>query len=117
MEREKWKKAMNETDVIESLKQKEEELDKILNETRGKAAHIKKDALLKAQEIKLSMSKEVDAALENYKKEEMKKIDKEVLEIKTRAIKKGEDLKLLAEKRLEKTVDMAMHYIIEGNNK
>ncbi|GEM_PF-6883350 len=108
---------MSETDVIESLKQKEEELDNILNETRGKAAHIKKDALLKAQEIRLSMSKEVDAALENYKKEELEKIDKEVLEIKAGAIKKSEGLRLLAEKRLEKAVDMAMHYIIEGNNK
>lgn len=108
---------MNETDVIESLKQKEEELDKILNETRGKAAHIKKDALRRAEEIKLSMSKEVDSALENYKKQEMEKINKEVLEIKAGAIKKGEGLRLLDEKRLEKAVDVMVHYIIEDNNK
>jgi len=69
------------------------------------------------EEIKLSLSKEADSALENYKKEEIEKRDKKVLEIKAKAIKKCEGLRLLDKKKLEKAIDSVVHYIIEGNNK
>ena len=105
---------MNEFDVIESLKQKEEELDNLLNEARGKAAHIKKNALIKAGEIRLSMLKELDTALEDYKKQEMAKIDKEAETIKQDAFKKAQDLKKPAEEREGKAVEMVVRYVIEG---
>ncbi|MBI3756111.1 MAG: hypothetical protein HY265_08135 [Deltaproteobacteria bacterium] len=105
---------MNEFDVIESLKQKEEELDNLLNEAREKAAHIKKDAFRRAEEMRLAMSKELDAMLKEYKKLEMVKIDKEAETIKQDALKKAQDLNKLAEEREAKAVEMAVRYVIEG---
>lgn len=43
---------MNELDVIEFLKQKEEELDNLLKEARETALQIKEDALRKAKEMR-----------------------------------------------------------------
>lgn len=105
---------MNELDVIESLKQKEEELDSLLNEAREKALHIKKDALKKAEEAKLSISKKIDTELEEYKKQEMEKIEKEVEAIKIEATKKAQELNRMAEERQEKSALMAVRYVIEG---
>lgn len=105
---------MNELDVIESLKQKEAELDNLLNEAREKAAQIKKDALRMAEEIKSSMSKNFDAEMEEYKKQKMEKIEKEADEISQDALKKAHDLKRLAEERQEKAVLTAARYVIEG---
>lgn len=112
---EKRVKIMNEFDVIESLKQKEEELDNLLNEAREKAAHVKKDAFHRVEEMKLSISKELDAVLEDYKSKEMEKIDKEAETIKQDALKKAQDLKKLAEERQGKAVEMAVRYVIEGS--
>lgn len=105
---------MNELDVIESLKQKEEELDNLLKEAGETALQIKEGALLKAKEIRVSMSKEIDRMVDEYTKDEIEKIDKEAEAIKAEAIKKAEDLKQVAETGQEKAVEMVVRYIIEG---
>ena len=108
---------MNELDVIESLKQKEEELDNLLKEVGGTALQIKEGALRKAKEIRLSMSKEIDRIVDEYKKNEMEKIAKEAEAIMTEAVTKAGEFKIMAEKKQEKGIGMAVQYIIEGKQK
>ncbi|MBI5328971.1 MAG: hypothetical protein HZB80_11900 [Deltaproteobacteria bacterium] len=105
---------MNESDVIESLKQKEEELDNLLNEARQKAFKIKQDAIHKAEEIKISMAKEVHTALDEYKKSEMEKIDKEAKTIEAEAVKMAGGLRLLADERFEEAVEAVVQHIVGG---
>ncbi|MBI3398497.1 MAG: hypothetical protein HY026_04610 [Deltaproteobacteria bacterium] len=105
---------MTELDVMESLKRKEEELENLLIEAREKASQIKKDALRRAEEIKLSMSKETGRLLEEYKRNDMKKINEEVEAIKAEAQKKSEELRFMAGQRLETAVAMVVRYVLEG---
>ncbi len=105
---------MNELDIIESLRQKEDELDNLLKEARQQAFKIKEDAICRSEEIKLSVSKEIDAMLENYKKQEVEKIEKEAEAIKAEAEKQAEELRLRAKGRQERTVEIVVHYLIEG---
>lgn len=105
---------MNETDVLESLKQKEEELDNLLKEARKRALRIKEDALLKAEALRISKSKELNAVLEEYKKGEMEKINKEAEEILADAAKRCEELRHTAEKNMEKAVEKVVQHVIEG---
>lgn len=104
---------MGDMDVIESLRQKEEELEGMLNKAREKAAEIKKDALQKAEEIRLSMSKDINAMTEEYRKAEAGKIDKEVEAVKEEAIKDARYLKSMAEERLEEAVEDVVSYIMQ----
>ena len=112
--REKRGIKMNELDVIESLKQKEEELDNLLKEAGETALQIKEGALRKAKEIRLSMSKEIDRIVDEYTKGAIEKIDKEAETIKTEAMRKAEDLKQVAEAGQEKTVDLVVSYLLEA---
>lgn len=107
---------MTELDVMESLKQKEEELENLFREAREKASQIKKDALRRVEEIKSAKSKESGDILEEYKRSEMEKINKEAEAIKQDAAKEVQDLKRLAEEREEKAVEMAVSYILEGEH-
>lgn len=106
---------MNELDVIEPLKRKEEELDNLLKEAGEQVLQIKEDALRKAKEIRVSMSKEIDRMVDEYKKGEIEKIGKEAEAIKAEAKKQAEELRLRVERRYEKAVEMVVRYIIEGS--
>jgi vacuolar-type H+-ATPase subunit H len=105
---------MNETDVLESLKHKEEELDALLREARKKASRIKEDALIKAEALRISKSKELNAMLEEYKKGEMEKIDKEAEAILTEAEKQAEEVRLRAGKNIEKVVELVVRHVLGG---
>lgn len=104
---------MNETDVIESLKRKEDELENLLNEAKQKALKIKQDALHRAEEMRVSMSKQVERMLHEHKKEEMEKIEKEADIIKAEAKKQAEELRLRVEKRQEKAVEIVVRHIVD----
>lgn len=104
----------NETDVIKSLGQKEEELENLLREAKEKASKIKEDAMLRAEEVKIAQAKKLDVMLEEYKTIEMEKLKNEAEVIKEAAIKKAEGIRLMSEERMEVVIERVMHYIIEG---
>lgn len=103
---------MNELEMWESLKQKEDELDTLLKEAKDKALQIKENALQKAEEIRQSLSQEIEIMSEEHKKVEMEKIDKEVEIIKAAAVKKTQELRSAAEERLEKVVELVINHIV-----
>ena len=105
---------MGEMEVIESLRQKEEELDNLLKEARAKALKIKEDALRRGEEIRLSLAKELEAMLEEHRKAETERIDKEAEAIKADGIRKAQLLKSAAEERIEKAVEMVVQHVIES---
>lgn len=104
---------MGEMEVIESLRQKEEELDNLLKEARAKALKIKEDALRRGEETRRTLTKELEAMLEEHRKAETERIDKEAEAIKADGIRKAQLLKSAAEERIEKTVEMVVHYITQ----
>jgi len=62
------------------------------------------------------MSKESGDILEEYKRSELEKINKEAEAIKQDAAKKAQDLRRLSEEREEKAVEIAVSYILEGKH-
>lgn len=105
---------MDKLDVMESLKQKEEELEALLRETRENGARIREDAVRMAEGIKLSALKELDRVVEEYKKTEMEKIDRETESIKSYAVKMCEELQKAADERVKRTADIVIDYILKG---
>lgn len=103
---------MNESDVINSLRKKEEELDKLLDEAKRTALKIKEDALRKAGEIKTSGMKEIEEMLEKYKTAEMGRIDEEVDAIQKKAMEEAERLKIKAGERFDEVVEKVVRYVI-----
>ncbi|HAG49726.1 MAG TPA: hypothetical protein DHU69_06895 [Deltaproteobacteria bacterium] len=103
---------MGELEVMESLKNKEEELEGLLRDAREKAAKIKEDALRKVEDIRLAKLKEIGRMVEDYKQAEIEKITKEVEIIKKEAVKNSEALRLLAEKNSDKIVAMVIDRLL-----
>ena len=105
---------MGEMEVIESLRQKEEELDNLLKEAMAKALKIKEDALRRGEETRRTLTKELEAMLEEHRKAETERIDKEAEAIKADGIRKAQLLKSAAEERIEKAVEMVVQHVIES---
>ena len=105
---------MGEMEVIESLRQKEEELDNLLKEARAKALKIREDALRRGEETRRTLTRELEAMLEEHRKAETERIDKEAEAIKADGIRKAQLLKSAAEERIEKTVEMVVQHVIES---
>ena len=105
---------MGEMEVIESLRQKEEELDNLLKEARAKALKIREDALRRSEETRRTLTKELEVMLEEHRKAETERIDKEAEAIKADGIRKAQLLKSAAEERIEKTVEMVVQHVIES---
>jgi len=105
---------MGEMEVIESLRQKEEELDNLLKEARAKALKIKEDALRRGEETRRTLTKELEVMLEEHRKAETERIDKEAEAIKADGIRKAQLLKSAAEERIEKAVEMVVQHVIES---
>src|SRR3970282_1506033 len=105
---------MGEMEVIESLRQKEEELNNLLMEARAKALKIREDALRRSEETRRTLTKELEAMLEEHRKAETERIDKEAEAIKADGIRKAQLLKSAAEERIEKTVEMGVQHVIES---
>jgi len=105
---------MGEMEVIESLRQKEEELDNLLKEARAKALKIREDALRRGEETRRTLTKELEVMLEEHRKAETERIDKEAEAIKADGIRKAQLLKSAAEERIEKAVEMVVQHVIES---
>ena len=105
---------MGEMEVIESLRQKEEELDNLLKEARAKALKIREDALRRSEETRRTLTKELEVMLEEHRKAETERIDKEAEAIKADGIRKAQLLKSAAEERIEKAVEMVVQHVIES---
>src|SRR3970040_3080738 len=103
---------MGEMEVIESLRQKEEELDNLLKEARAKALKIKKDALRRGEETRRTLTKELEVMLEEHRKAETERIDKEAEAIKADGIRKAQLLKSAAEEGIAKAVEMVGAHVI-----
>ena len=103
---------MGEMEVIESLRQKEEELDNLLKEARAKALKIREDALRRGEETRRTLTKELEAMLEEHRKAETERIDKEAEAIKADGLRNGQVFKSAAELWFETTVNMVLQYLI-----
>lgn len=103
---------MNETDILKSLKQKEEELESLLQEAKEEASRIKASAMAKREEIMASLPMELAIQREGYKRVEMAKIGGEVERIKEEAHHLLEKVKAEAEKRIEEGVEVVLKAII-----
>ena len=103
---------MTDTDILESLKKKEEELGLLLQEARGKAAQIKEKAVEERKNILSTLAVELDAQREEFRKAQLADLGKEVLRIKEDAHRKAERLNAEAEGNIDKAVETVLRVII-----
>ena len=103
---------MTDTDILESLKKKEDELELLLQEARGKAVQIKEKALEERKNILSSLVVELEAQREAFRKTQLADLGKEVLRIKEDAHREAERLNAEAEGNIDKAVETVLRVII-----
>lgn len=103
---------MTDTDILESLNKKEDELGLLLQEARGKAVQIKEKALEGRQDILSTLPVELDAQREAFRKTQLADLEKEVRRIKEDAHREAERLKAEAEGNIDKAVETVLKVII-----
>lgn len=103
---------MTDTDILESLKKKEDELELLLQEARGKAVQIKEKALEERKNILSSLAVELEAQREAFRKAQLADLDTEVRRIKEDAHREAERLNAEAEGNIDKAVEIVLRVII-----
>lgn len=103
---------MTDTDILESLKKKEDELELLLQEARGKASQIKENAVEERKNILSSLAVELEAQREAFRKAQLADLGKEVLRIKEDAHREAERLNAEAERNIDKAVETVLKVII-----
>lgn len=103
---------MTDTDILESLKKKEDELELLLQEARGKAVQIKEKALEERKNILSSLAVELEAQREAFRKTQLADLETEVRRIKEDAHREAERLNAEAEGNIDKAVEAALKVII-----
>lgn len=104
--------AMTDTDILESLKKKEDELELLLQEARGKAVQIKEKALDERQNILSSLAVELEAQREAFRKTQLADLETEVRRIKEDAHREAERLNAEAEGNIDRAVEAVLKVII-----
>ena len=103
---------MTDTDILESLKKKEEELGLLLQEARGKAAQIKEKAVEERKNILSTLAVELDAQREEFRKAQLADLETEVRRIKEDAHREAERLNAEAEGNINRAVEAVLKVII-----
>lgn len=103
---------MTDTDILESLKKKEDELELLLQEARRKAAQIKEEALEERKNILSSLAAELEAQREAFRKAQLADLETDVRRIKEDAHREAERLNAVAEGNIENAVEMVLRMII-----
>lgn len=103
---------MTDTDILESLKKKEDELELLLQEARGKAVQIKENAVEERKNILSSLAVELEAQREAFRKAQLADLDTEVRRIKEHAHREAERLNAEAEGNIDKAVETVLRVII-----
>ena len=103
---------MTDTDILESLKKKEEELGLLLQEARGKAAQIKENTVEERKNILSTLAVELEAQREAFRKAQLADLETEVRRIKEDAHREAERLNAEAEGNIDKAVETVLRVII-----
>src|SRR4030067_3310890 len=104
--------AMTDIDILESLKKKEDELELLLQEARGKAAQIKENTVEERKNILSTLAVELEAQRGAFRKAQLADLEAEVRRIKEDAHREAERLNAEAEGNIDKAVETVLRVII-----
>src|SRR3989338_7964815 len=103
---------MKEIESLNFLREKEDEMDKLLHQTRLEAEVIKKEAVKTTEEMKKLFFGEMERLKEKYLEDCNVETVKETAEIKMKARKEVEDIKKKALQRIDRAVGFIMESIV-----
>lgn len=101
-------------DILDRLKEKEDEMESLINEARGRASLIREEAARRAKEIKNARLNEIDSEVKEASIREEEHIRKEVFNIEEEARSSIGELRRRGAERKGKAVKEVIRYILEG---
>ncbi|MBI5810257.1 MAG: hypothetical protein HZB21_03595 [Deltaproteobacteria bacterium] len=99
-------------DILDMLKEKEKEMEALINEAKNKASFIREEAVKRAKEIKAAELKEMDAEIEALKAMEEARIMEEVSCFEAKAKEEAEGFKRSEEGKRARAIKEAVRIIM-----
>jgi vacuolar-type H+-ATPase subunit H len=101
-------------DIIEILKNKEKEMESLVERAKERCAELKKDAIRRAEEIKGHKAGELKEEIAQLRESQLEPLEKEVERIKKEAEEGLTELRKKAEERKAEALNFVSGFVLGG---
>ena len=105
---------MNDYNLLEDIKKKEDDLEALLVRTKEEARRIVENAREKAREIEVAATREAEREAEQLSEKEMEAVEREVKAVLSDAKERAEGVEKIAASRFDGVVRMVLDKILPG---
>lgn len=105
---------MNDNNLLEDIKKKEDDLEALLVRTKEEARRIVENAREKAREIEGAATRETEREAEQLSEKEMEAVEREVKAVLSDAKERAEGVERIAAPRFDGVVRMVLDKILPG---